>query len=146
LFDYAVARLFLRGTFTEVIARLETEPDLLLALRPSLIFHYQYLWGLDQNHNSFWDCVFTLQHSGNIPATGKIVGPLVGAQLINTVSDCRPLLEAMKNESSPNHVASKEAFRQLVGAAHSSNVSGIRQISGPNAPPWCELLKEVAVI
>jgi hypothetical protein len=146
LFDYAVSRLLFRGPLNEVVTWLENEPDLLLAIRPSLLFHYQYLWGLDLNRRRFWDCVFAFFKSNKVPATGKIVGPLAAIQLIGTVADCQLLLDAMKDEQSTNHAASVDAFRHLVGGAHSSNTSGIRPLSGQNAPPWCELLKEAAAI
>jgi len=143
MFDYAVSRLLFRGPLHDIVRWLEHEPDLLLAVRPSLLFHYQYLWTLDQNRRRFWDCIFAFFNSNEIPATGKIVGPLAATQLIATVADCQLLLDTMKDEQSPNHSASVDAFRHLLGGAHSS---GTRPLSGENAPPWCEVLKAAAAI
>ena len=146
LFDYAVSRLLFRGPLNEMVRWLENEPDLLMAVRPSLLFHYQYLWDLDQNRLRFWDCVFAFFNSIQIPATGRIVGPLAATRLIAAVADCQLLFDAMKDEQSPNHAASVDAFRHLIGGAHSSSFGGIHPLNGQNAPPWCEILKEAAAI
>lgn len=146
LFDYAASRLLFRGTLNGLVAWLENEPDLILAVRPSLLFHYQYLWGLEANRRRFWECVFAFFKSSRIPASGKIVGPLVAAQFIGSVADFRLLMDELRNEQSINHVAAVDVFRHLVGGAHSSNTNGIRPLIGQDAPPWCELLKEAAAI
>jgi hypothetical protein len=146
LFDYAASRLLFRGPLSQVLAWLESEPDLLLAVRPSLVFHYQYLWYLDQRRQRFWDSVFAFFNSQRIPSTGKIVGPLAAAQLIITIADCQPLLNAMSDEQSPDHGASVETFRHLMGAVPSASIDATRPLTGQNAPPWTELLKEVSAI
>lgn len=47
LFDYAVARLVLRGEPAGLVARLTAEPDLVLMVRPSLELHFEALWALE---------------------------------------------------------------------------------------------------
>jgi hypothetical protein len=144
LFDYAAARLLLRGPFEQVLAWLAKEPDLLLAVRPSLLYHFQYLWSLDTNRRRFWDCVFACFKAEGIASTGKIIGPLAASQLIWTLADCEILLNTLRDPSSPDHSAAKEAFRHLMGAVHSSSSDATRPFAGPGAPPWCELLERIS--
>jgi hypothetical protein len=146
LYDYAISRLLLRGPLSDVLSWLETQPDLMLAIRPSLMFHYQHLWTLEETRDSFWEYVFSFFKSNTLPDIGKIIGPLVAAQLSSDIQDFQPLINAMRDNNSPNHEASKEAFRHLLGAAHSENSTGAKPLVGENAPPWAELLKEVASI
>ena len=47
LYDYGVARLLFRGPDERLVERLEAEPDLALATRPSLVLHFLYLWEAD---------------------------------------------------------------------------------------------------
>ena len=146
LFDYAVARLLLRGPLEKVVAWLAKEPDLLLAVRPSLLYHYQYLWNLDANRQRFWDCVFALFNAHGIASTGKIIGPMAASQLVTTLADCDLLIGALQDDGSPNHSAAQEAFRHLMGAVQCSSSDVTRPIAGPEAPPWCELLEKVSDI
>src|SRR5205823_3639484 len=44
LFDYAVSRLFFRGNPSALSDRLSSDRELAIAIRPSLVFHLQYLW------------------------------------------------------------------------------------------------------
>jgi hypothetical protein len=146
LFDYAVARLMLRGPQDKLIARLSNETDLLVAVRPSLNFHFQHLWSLDKNHRRFWECVFAFFNAQEIAPTGKIIGPLAASQLISNLADCELLISELKNDSSTNHKAAVHAFRHLMGAVQSSQADANRPIAGPGAPPWCELLEIVSGI
>jgi hypothetical protein len=146
LFDYSVSRLVFRGTPDTAITRIEEEPDLLLAVRPSLIFHFQYLWGLDLEHDRFWDTTFRFFHSSKIPSTAKIIGPIVASQLFKTLPDCEPLLRELRNEAGTFHKESAEAFRHMLGALKSVNSDDTRPLTGPDSPPWCTLLEQVSRI
>src|ERR1051325_2967354 len=44
LFDYSAARLLLRGTAKSFIARLEEEPEIVMAIRPSIVMHFEHEW------------------------------------------------------------------------------------------------------
>ena len=146
LFDYSVARLVFRGVGNKVLAKLEAEPDLLLAVRPSVIFHFQYLWGLDRDHNRFWNTTFEFFTSSKVPSLGKIIGPIVASQMFQTVPDCDPLLRELKDDGSNNHQASVDAFRHMLGALKSAGTDDLRPLAGPEAPPWCALLEQVSRI
>jgi hypothetical protein len=143
LFDYAVARLLLRGPLDQVVAWLAKDPDLLLAVRPSLLYHFQYLWSLDANRDRFWGSVFAFFKAEGITPTGRIIGPLAASQLVMTLEDCEVLLKALRDESSSDHAAALETFRHLMGAVHSSS-DVARPFAGPGAPPWCDLLKRIS--
>ena len=53
LFDFAVDRLLLRGIPESLVEKLESDPALVIAIRPSLVFHFLYLWGLEPSHATF---------------------------------------------------------------------------------------------
>src|ERR1700732_60322 len=47
LFDYASARLILRGDPASLVMRLTHNPDLAIVIRPSFLYHFRYLWSLE---------------------------------------------------------------------------------------------------
>jgi len=143
LFDYAIARLLLRGPSSQTINWLASEPDLLIAVRPSLMFHFQHLWNSATDRSAFWNFVFELQANQTLLSTGKIIGPIVAAESIKTINDCQPLLTALRDQASPHHIAAMATFQHLMGAVQSSN-DPERPLTGAKSPPWCWLLKEVA--
>ena len=79
LFDYAVERLLLRGIPESLIEKIESDPDLVIAIRPSLVFHFLYLWGLEPSHVTFWNLIFQINRSEAIPEVGKLIGPGVAS-------------------------------------------------------------------
>jgi hypothetical protein len=46
LFDYAVARLVLRGDPSTLVKRLMDDPELAIVIRPSFSYHFQHLSGI----------------------------------------------------------------------------------------------------
>jgi DNA replication protein DnaC len=69
IFDYAVARLLFRGTDDKVIRRLSGDPELVIVVRPSLFFHFYYIWESNANadRSVFWDLTFRLIDNPRIP-------------------------------------------------------------------------------
>lgn len=72
LFDYAGARLYVPPEPDDLVELLSKEPDLLIAIRPSLELHNQRLWHHDPS--SFWDVTFRLIESA-VNEVGKLLGP-----------------------------------------------------------------------
>jgi hypothetical protein len=95
LFDYAVARLLLRGVPGTAAAQIRRDPDLSVAVRPSLVLHFQYLWWMDQGRVAFWDEVFDFLRTDGIPQIAKVVGPTVAADQATQLSDLAPLIGAL---------------------------------------------------
>jgi hypothetical protein len=95
LFDYAVSRLLLRGEPGDLIRRLEEEPDLALAVRPSLVLHYHYLWAEDPSRRAFWQLVALIQASDRVSEIAKTIGPAVAAELFTDPVDIGPLVQPL---------------------------------------------------
>jgi len=95
LFDYAVARLLLRGDPQDLIGRLEENPDLALAIRPSLVLHFQHVWAEDPARESFWDLVGRFARSGRVPEIAKTIGPAVAMNLFSSANDVLPLMNQL---------------------------------------------------
>lgn len=142
LFDYAVANLLLRGDPRKLFDRLEKDPELVVAIRPSIVFHFQHEWLRDQKRNSFWDLAFLLISSSAIPEVGKLIGPSVAAELTSSLSDCQPLLTSLQNGEAARHKLGIQALRYLTGALLATLGSTGKPLIGPSAPPWCDLLEQ----
>lgn len=95
LFDYAVARLLLRIPDERIAAWLEAEPDLALAIRPSLVLHFRHLWNSDSKRLPFWQLVMLLQGSTRVSEVAKVVGPAVAAEMLGNDGDCSFLFEKL---------------------------------------------------
>jgi signal recognition particle GTPase len=142
LFDYAVARLILRGLPQNTIERLEREFDLVLAIRPSLVFHFQHLWFFEPSRNLFWELVLQILRTPAIPEIGKLLGPSVAADLIQNLSDCELLFEILETATpSSENSAVYRALSHLVGAILVDPSRADRPLAGSDAPPWCELIE-----
>ena len=143
LFDYAVARLLLRGTPDTFIHRLIEDPELALVVRPSLVFHFRHLWLIDNSRDLFWEVVLEIMRKDDIPEIGKIIGPSVAAESANQLEDLETLCLALEAPATGNESAAEGALIHIVGAL----IAGITdQVSlvGLGAGPWCKLLERVS--
>jgi len=114
LYDYAVARLMLRGVPRTAAAQIVSDPDLSIAIRPSLVLHFQYLWWVDQGRTAFWDEVFDFLRTEGIPEIGKVVGPTVAADQATQVADLAPLIGALSGTDPHGTETADQALRHLV--------------------------------
>jgi hypothetical protein len=92
LFDYGVARLIFGGEPEDAVRRLEAEPDLALAVRPSIVLFLHHLWSVDPSRRRFWDFVTSLQYSNEVPEIAKTIGPAVARELFSTPADMSPVI------------------------------------------------------
>ncbi|MEW6107068.1 MAG: hypothetical protein AB1563_12025, partial [Bacillota bacterium] len=143
LFDYAVARLLLRGRHESLIRRLVDDPDLVVFVRPSLSLHFQHLWTADCDHQRFWDLVLRMMKVDEIPEIGKLVGASVAAQLAKDLSDLEPLCTSLESPDEAPRGAAEQALRHLVGSLLAVPLGG-RPLVGPDAGPWCNLLEQLS--
>jgi hypothetical protein len=141
LFDYAAARLLFRGTPQSLIQRLESDINLVLAVRPSIVMHFQYLWLLDSA--SFWDTYLLLLRSEQIPEIGKLVGASVAVEFMREVESFAPLIRALSSEDAQQRELGEKAFRHVTGGllVLAAPIS-ITSVIGGTAPPWVELLDQ----
>ena len=143
LFDYAVERLLLRGTPEALVKRLTDDPELVIVVRPSLVLHFQHLWTADPRRAQFWHLVFQIIRAESIPEIGKLIGPAVGAERVDTLFDLEPLCTAIESTSQATVTAAEQALRHLVGALLAA-IPTEQSLVGPDAGPWCDLLERVS--
>jgi len=143
LFDYAVARLLLRGTFQSLIDRLVLDPELVLIIRPSLILHFQHLWMDDASRKGFWDLTIRIIREDKIPEVGKLIAPSVAAELANELSDLEPLCASLETCDTGVQSAAEQSLRHLIGALLAADPSRL-PLAGQNAGPWCSLLERIS--
>lgn len=143
LFDYAVARLLLRGPPESVVSRLDNDSELAVVVRPSFLLHFQHLWTTDINRQQFWDLLFRIIRAGHIPEIGKLIGPSVAAELVREMRDLEQLSVALFDPISENRVVAEQALRHLIGALLVGR-PGEAPLVGPSAGPWCHFLEGVS--
>lgn len=144
LFDYAVSRLLLGREPSDVAAWLVREPDLVLAIRPSLVFHLQRLWFGDDRRAEFWDAVLVMARERNLPRIGKLVGPTVAAELGGVAQDLERLLAEIESGIRDRVETASEALRDLVGALVTWGGAGGRALAGEDAVPWAEVAERAS--
>jgi hypothetical protein len=140
LFDYAAARLLLRGTPESFIARLEQEPDIVMAIRPSIVMHFEHEWLRDKE--LFWNSVFRVIRSEKIPEIGKLIGPTVGVELAKDMAGFAPLVRDLSNIDIRIRETSEKALRHVSGAILVAATDSKDTLLGPTAPAWAELLDQ----
>jgi len=140
LFDYAAARLLFRGAPENFIDRLVKDPELVIVVRPSLLFHFRYLWSCDDDRKQFWGLVFRVIETEGIPEIGKLIGPSVAAELARGMSDLEPLCAALKDSKIETQKTAEQALRHLIRALL-AGIPEAKPLLGPEAGPWCDFLE-----
>jgi hypothetical protein len=140
LFDYAAARLLLRGDSAVPLRRLETDPELSLVIRPSIIMHFHHLWALDDARTIFWELVFRIVTSPELPEISKLIGPSVAANLARSLSDIEPLTRWLSDPDQNVRGGAELVLQHLAGALLAA-LPDDSLLVGPNAGPWCEMLE-----
>ena len=143
LFDYAVARLLLRGTPENFVRRLIKDPELALVIRPSLVFHFRHLWLVDSDHELFWKVVLEIMNVNEIPEIGKLIGPSVVAESASQLSDLETLCLALEEPITEKETAAEGVLKHIVGALTAETTEQVPLV-GPDAGPWCKLLERVS--
>ena len=121
LFDYAVDRAMLRGTDETATEAILADPDLLVFARPSFDLHFRHLWELDPERRRFWDVSLNLSSVPGVPQIGRVIAPVVAAELIRDVGEFTPLLEHLGVAEEGRRSAAEEMLRHLIGSAISSD-------------------------
>lgn len=139
VFDYAVARLQYRHLTPAMLeACLGEDRDLVIATRPSLVFHLQRVWAMDLSRTQFWELVLHLQKSHDVPEIGKIMGAEVAASQASRSADFGPLLRVLEAGDDAKREVAEFALDHLTNTFEVSFESN-PSISARKAEPWCEL-------
>jgi len=117
LFDYAVERSLLRGTDDARAEAILADPDLLLFARPSFDLHFRHLWEFDPNRRRFWEACLELARAVEVPRIGRIIAPVVAAELVRDTAELQPLLGELGVSERERSSGAEETLRHLVGAA-----------------------------
>lgn len=138
LFDYAVALLWSGGIATTTIDALSSAEgrDLLVALRPSIVFAFERLWDTSSDRAHFWERALAVQTSA-MRRIGKIIAPGVAAEHFRVVADADPLLVRI----AAGDAAAIELLQSFVTAAliRHESAPDKNAIGGPSAPEWLPL-------
>jgi hypothetical protein len=144
LFDYSVARLLLRGLPEKFVTRLVNDPDLVLAIRPSLVLHWQHVWWSDSTRAVFWQFALPVIQEGDIREVAKLIPPTVAADSATQLTDFDPLLQALDTPDSAARQAAERALRHVVDALLTLPPDQSRPLTGEDAGPWCALLEHIS--
>jgi hypothetical protein len=140
LFDYAVACLLLRGTPQSFVARLEQEPETVMSIRPSIVMHFEHEWL--RNKDLFWDAVFRVIRSEQIPEIGKIIGPTAAVESAKSIDGFAPMVQALSSADVKRREIAEKALRHVTGALLVGATASPGSLSGPSAPAWAELMDQ----
>jgi len=139
LFDYAVARLVLPATASELVAYIASDPALLLVVRPSLVMLFESLWRNDRQ--AFWDTAIGVVAAPEIPAIGEIIGPTVAVDLARDVTDFDAGFAQLRDGPYDRRNAAEGTLRYVVGALLSAST---RPLVGDDAGPWAAFVARLA--
>ncbi|MCX6593131.1 MAG: hypothetical protein NTZ56_16565 [Acidobacteria bacterium] len=126
LYDYAVARLCIPIDQTTLIARLTSEPDLLLAIRPSIDLFCQRGWHTDRD--AFWDLTFSMLQS-TLPEVGKLIPPSVAALHARSVEHLQRLLAQLQDPA--RHVTGIAALQHILSTLLTHGTTTGTLLNGP---------------
>jgi hypothetical protein len=144
LFDYAVARLWLRGDHKRLVNLLRDRSELVLMARPSLVLHFRHVWESDRTRAEFWNLVLDVFRKNDVPAIAKLIGPSVAAEAAKELADLETLCIALCDTDHDVRHCAIQVLKHLCGAALAGGQSEAKLV-GEGAGPWCDLLERVSV-
>lgn len=139
IYDYAVSRLLLRVPLNDFINILTQDPELLLAIRPSIVYHFKYIWTLDTPHQLFWACVNSVICSKDIPEIGKLLGPSVASELATKIEDFEQLFRILEDSDEMAQQNAEKACNHVIGALLSLPPNS-KFFVGDESGPWAQFL------
>lgn len=147
LFDYAVARLLLRGDRKHLVSLFHDHSELVLIARPSLDLHFRHVWESDSTRTEFWKLVLEVFQKDDVPEIVKIIGPSVAAEVAKELTDLQVLCSALFDADHSVRKYAAQALKHLCGAALTAGQSEVKKqakLVGEGAGPWCDLLEHVS--
>lgn len=140
LYDYAVSRLLLRVTNEDFIGILVKDPELILAIRPSIVFHFKHMWSVDSTRHEFWNLVEEVLRCKDIPEIGKLIGPSVASELATRIDDFELLFNLLESSDGVTQQIGEKACKHVIGALLSLSESSYDSLVGHGAGPWAQFL------
>lgn len=144
LFDYAVARLVFRGTSIAFIDRIKTEPDLVLALVPSFVFHFQDLWLRDTDRSPFWSFIFEVAEATGLPELTRVIALGVVAEMATSVEEIEVLLSWWQSGTQEARTIAETSIKHLVGALLASD-DPFTALVGNGKSVWIACLERMSL-
>jgi hypothetical protein len=142
LFDYAAARLLLRGDPGALVRTVEQKPELTLILHPSFTLHFHHLW-TNAGKSAFWNLVFQFVESVPIPQIGKLVGPAAAAELTRALDDFEPLLARLEGQDARQQSLADQVFEHVTGSILVASRRN-HPLVGPHGEPWARLMERIS--
>lgn len=139
LFDYAVARLLLRGTPEGLLQQLRQDPELGVIVRPSFMFHFRYLWHREASREGFWALLFQIAGEPSIPEISKIMGPAVAAELVGKYADLAALCSELESVDNSRRQRAEKVLEHVVGGLLAEPQNARRRLSA-----WAEFVEQVS--
>lgn len=143
LYDYAVSRLLLRGTSEHLVSFLANNPELVLAIWPSIALHFQYLWQLDSTRDLLWNSVAEVIRNDEIPEIGKLIGPGVASEWAMRIEDFEPLFHMFEGTDVAIQQIAEKACRHVIGSLLSLPDNSCDKLVGTESGPWEEFMERL---
>lgn len=141
LFDYAVARLLLRGDEGALLRRIESDPQFLISVWLSFDLHFRWLWELERSREPFWRVAVGLAASERVRPIAKTIAPRLALDLCVSETDLAGLVCRLDAAPGDASRAAAEAFMvQLTGALLAETPPGL---AAPDRP-WVWLAEELS--
>jgi hypothetical protein len=139
LFDYAAARLLLRGTPETLVSRLADDPEFILSFRPSAVMHFEYLWLRETSREAFWPSAIAVSAAESLPAIAKTVAPAVAVSAAQSLADFDGLLRLLPAPPAGVEQTARHVFGALLTAE-----DAVQPLVGTSTGLWAALLRVTA--
>lgn len=140
LFDFALSKLYLPASDADLIELLESDPDAVIVLRPSLSLRAQELWA--KQPSKFWEMVSAFFAADQVSLLVQMTPMITIAENARAIEELTPLIDALGSANPRDASGARKALRHLVGVLKSGRAEN-RPFAGENAGPWCELVEQV---
>jgi hypothetical protein len=116
LFDYAISVLIFSGNCQRLVNKLEEDHELVLAVRPSIVYYFHDLWSKDPNHDRFWEAIAELMKDNEVPLIGKLIGPSVAVDLATKLTDFDFVFAKLEDKNQSYEELAYRIIRDITGA------------------------------
>jgi hypothetical protein len=140
LFDFALMKLHLPERNDDLIQMLESDPDAVIVLRPSLALRAQELWSKEPAN--FWELAMDFSGAVKLSLLAQMTPMITVAENARDIESLKPLIDALDSSSPQDAQAGRKAMRHLVGVLKSGRGEN-KPFVGNDAGPWCELIERV---
>jgi hypothetical protein len=140
LFDFALLKLHLPERNGDLVQMLESDPDAVIVLRPSLALRAQELWSMEPA--KFWELAMVFSGAVKLSLLAQMTPMITVAENAYEIESLKPLIDALDSSSPQDAQAGRKAMRHLVGVLRSGRGEN-KPFVGNDAGPWCELIERI---